>query len=72
MLIMLMAIILFVFCFRRNDDEEGPYRDVKSVVAEAGIAVCLCVDSRAEKERKRVAADVHDNHNLLATFEDLQ
>lgn len=70
MLIMLMAIILFVFLFQKKlMKKERAYREIEKLLQKQELLSAYALIQGQEKERKRVAADVHDNlSNLLATL----
>jgi signal transduction histidine kinase len=70
MLIMVIAIIGFAFVFQRKlITKERAYRDIEKLLQMQEIKSAYSLIEGQERERKRIAADIHDNvGNLLATL----
>lgn len=70
MLVMFVAIIWFAFVFQRKlIRKERAYRDIEKLLQKQEIKSAYLIIEGQEQERKRIAADIHDNvGNLLATL----
>jgi hypothetical protein len=70
MLIMLMAIIVLALVFQRKlIRKERLYRDIEKLLQKQELTSAYAVIEGQEEERKRIAADIHDNiGSLLASL----
>lgn len=70
MLIMVIAIIGFAFMFQRKlINKERAYREIEKLLQQQEIKSAYLLIEGQERERKRIATDIHDNvGNLLATL----
>jgi len=70
MLVMLVAIILFALLFQKKlIAKERAYRDIEKLLQRQELQSAYALIQGQEAERKKIAADVHDNlGSLLATL----
>lgn len=70
MVLMMMAIILFVYIYQRKLKKKAlAYQEIEELMQKQELESAYAIIEGQEQERKRIAADLHDNvGGLLATL----